>query len=549
MERPDERTLSPEAKEYITYLENRLENMSAMYRNLQKAHFGSKSEKQKPLTVLPADCEQLSIFNEAEDAADAKAKDPTALPESTVEVKSHKRARKRSREELLDGLPVEIHEYELPAEEQVCRRCGHALEKIGREYIRKECEYIPAQVKVHEYYRATYACRGCEDGMPECEGCERADMDVCAKCENRPGMVLVKADVPEGHRYPVLKHSIASASTVAQVLYDKYVMAIPMYRQVQDWERAGLKMNRATLANWVLAVDRDYFAPLWKHMKTELLKSSVLHCDETTVQVLKEPGRTPTSESYMWAYRSGEHEEKQIVLFDYQPGRSGDYAKKFLEGYDGYFVTDGYAGYSKVTNGTRCGCWAHVRRKFLEAIPGSDPNGEQAQGSKAKEGFEFCEKLFMLEREFAGLSPAERQTEREKRSRPVLEAFWTWCSSIDALRNSPLSKAVGYATGQKQILGSFLLNGRIPISNNLDENAIRPFVMGRKNWLFCNTPNGATASAAVYSIVETAKANGLDPYKYLKYLLEQMPCAGGRYSCDFLDMLAPWNQQLQKLCR
>ena len=148
MERPDERTLSPEAKEYITYLENRLENMSAMYRNLQKAHFGSKSEKQKPHAVLPADCEQLSIFNEAEEAADAKAKDPTALPESTVEVKPHKRAKKRSREELLDGLPVEIHEYELPAEEQTCCRCGHALEKIGREYIRKECEYIPAQIKV-----------------------------------------------------------------------------------------------------------------------------------------------------------------------------------------------------------------------------------------------------------------------------------------------------------------------------------------------------------------------------------------------------------------
>lgn len=137
MERPDERTLSPEAKEYITYLENRLENMSAMYRNLQKAHFGSRSEKQKPQTVLPADCEQLSIFNEAEDAADAKAKDPTALPESTVEVKSHKRAKNHSREELLDGLSVEIHEYELPAEEQVCRRCGHALEKIGREYVRQ----------------------------------------------------------------------------------------------------------------------------------------------------------------------------------------------------------------------------------------------------------------------------------------------------------------------------------------------------------------------------------------------------------------------------
>lgn len=390
MERPDERTLSPEAKEYISYLENRLENMSTMYRNLQKAHFGSKSEKQKQQTMLPADCEQLSIFNEAEDTADAKAKDPTAVPEPAVEVKSHKRAKKRSREELLEGLPVEVHEYELPAEEMTCRRCGHSLEKIGREYIRKECEYIPAQVKVHEYYRATYVCRSCEDGMPECEGCERADISVCAKCENRPGMILVKAEVPEEHRYPVLKHSIASASTVAQMLYDKYVMAIPLYRQVQDWERAGLKMNRATLANWVLAVHRDYFSHLWKYMKTELLKSGVIHCDETTVQVLKEPGKVPTSESYMWAYRSGEYEAKQIVLFEYQQGRSGDYAKKFLEGYEGYFVTDGYAGYNKVNNGIRCGCWAHVRRKFLEAIPGGDPAGEQAQGSKAKKGFEYC---------------------------------------------------------------------------------------------------------------------------------------------------------------
>ena len=218
---------------YISYLENRLENMSAMYKNLQKAHFGSKSEKQKR-DILPEDCEQLSIFNEAEDAADAKANDPTSVPENTVEVKSHKRAKKRNREELLEGLPVKIHEYELPAEEMTCHRCGHALEKIGREYIRKECEYIPAQVKVHEYYRATYACRGCEDGTDECKDCERAGADNCGKCENRPGMILVKAEVPEEHRY---------------------------------------------------------------------------------------------------------------------------------------FVTDGYAGYNKVTSGTRCGCWAHVRRKFWKLFP------------------------------------------------------------------------------------------------------------------------------------------------------------------------------------
>lgn len=329
MDRPDERTLSPEAKDYITYLETLLENMSAMYKNLQKTRFGSGSEKQRKQDVLPEGCERLSIFNEAEDAADAKAKDPTANPEPAVEVKSHKRAKKRSREELPEGLPVEVHEYELSAEEMSCCRCGHALEKIGREYIRKECEYIPARIKVHEYYRAICACRGCENGTDGCKDCERAGTDNCEKCENRPGMILVKASVPEEHRYPVLKHSIASASTIAQVLYDKYVMAIPLYRQVQDWDRAGLKMNRAALANWVLAVQRDYYAPLWKHLKVELLKSRVIHCGETTVQVLKEPGKAPTSESYMWAYRSGEHEAKQIVLFEYQPGRSGITRKSF----------------------------------------------------------------------------------------------------------------------------------------------------------------------------------------------------------------------------
>ena len=311
MERPYERNLSPEAKEYIAYLENRLERMSALYQNLQKAHFGSKSEKQKKPETLPEEYEQLSIFNEAEDTADSKVKDPTAAEntaESTVEVKSHKRAKKRSREELLEGLPVEEHEYELAEEEQKCQRCRHEIEKIGREYIRKEVEYIPAQVKVHAYYRATYVCRKCEDGMPECERCERADVQTCAGCENRPGMILKKAEIPEEHRYPVLKHSIASASTVAQVLYDKYVMAVPLYRQVQDWERAGLKMNRATLANWVLVVHRDYYAPLWKYMKAELMKSEVIHCDETMVQVLRKPGKAATSDSYMWAYRAGERE-------------------------------------------------------------------------------------------------------------------------------------------------------------------------------------------------------------------------------------------------
>lgn len=368
MQRLNDSTFPAEAKEYIAYLEQRLVSMNNMYLNLQKAHFGSKSEKQK--VDIPEDCEQLSLFNEAEQAADAKAKDPTS---PAIEVKAHKRAKNRTREELLSGLPTTVHEFELSEGKGNCPRCQKRLTKIGREYIRKECEYIPARVEVHEYYRATYTCRHCEDGMAECAACEEAGNAECAACKSKPGAVIVKAAIPPEYQNAVLKHSIASATTVAQVLYDKYVMAIPLYRQVQDWERAGLKMNRATLANWVLAVHRDYFSHLRARMREVLLKGSVIHCDETEVRVLHEPGRKATSNSYMWAYRSGASEDKQIVIFDYQPSRGGDCAKRFLDGFDGYFVTDGYGGYNKVPFGTRCGCMAHVSENSSKPFPARIP--------------------------------------------------------------------------------------------------------------------------------------------------------------------------------
>ena len=203
------------------------------------------------------------------------------------------------------------------------------------------------------------------------------------------------------------------------------------------------------------------------------------------------------------------------------------------------------AGYPTLKTVTNCGCWAHLRREFFKAASGKCP----AEGTGLRKGFDLVEALFMLEREFRDLSPETRFGERQRRSKPILDEFWQWCASGNRLKSDPCSKPIGYATGQKQALCAFLLDGRIPISNNDAENAIRPFVVGRKNWLFCNTTNGAQASASVYSIVETAKANGLNPYQYFKFLLERMPSANRNYSDGFLTSLMPWCDDVQRLCR
>jgi transposase len=546
MERPVASELSEAAQAYIAYqdkqiaeLNQRVENLTNMFLNLQKQQYGTKSEKH---SVPVEDGEQLSIFNEAEEAADPRIPDPT---DRETEVKAHKRKRQTGcQEKLLEKLPVQEVEFELPEGERKCPKCEGDLTRIGREYIRTELTYIPAHVQARKYYRSSYACRNCSEDTSACECCGHADEKVCSVCPERPRTVFVQAAIPPEHRKSVMKHSIAGASSVANVLYAKYVLSVPLYRQVQEWKRAGVELSRQTLANWVLAVSRDWLSPMCAYLKKILLSSSVLHCDETTVQVLHEDGKKATSDSYMWAYRTGEAEKYSIVLFDYQPTRSGDAAKRFLDGFTGYFVADGYGGYNKVQSATRCGCWAHVRRKFLEAVPGTG----QAAGCKAEEGVRFCDDLFLIERELKELDTEERQKRRLEQSKPIVDAFWDWIQTLHPLPKSALGKAIGYATGQKTCLGAFLLDSRIPISNNADENAIRPFVVGRKNWLFSNTPNGATASANVYSIVETAKLNGLDIYKYFCFLLGRLPVESAPFSDAVLEKLAPWSEFAHAVC-
>ena len=422
-----------------------------------------------------------------------------------------------------------------------CDECGHEMELIGKELVREEYEFIPAHIEKHEFYRGVYRCKCHENGTAACLHCQFASEDRCAVCKNRPRTIFKKAQLPLEYRYPFLKHSYASPSTVAQVIYAKYVQAIPLERQVKDWERAAFPMSKATLCNWILEVDQYYGRVLVEYMHRQLLKSHVLHCDETPVQVVREES---TGKSHMWVFRSGENEKKQIVIFDYQPSRKGECASRFLDGYHSYFVSDGYAGYNRAGNdGIRCGCWIHARRKFIEG----SPDKKMLTPSKAKTGFDFCEEILLEEKKLKDLNPDERKKIRNEKIKPIIDRFYLWCDQVDPRGvNKDFEKALTYARNQKESLCRFLDDGNIPAHNNRAENAIRPFVIGRKNWLFSQTAKGASASADMYSIVETAKANGLDVFDYLNWLFRQITAANHHFTDEFLEKLMPWAEQAQE---
>ena len=528
MEKNDLLGLSPEITAYIFKLEAQVEEQSktvesqkiridqlmTMLANFQKALYGQSSEKSK--YVLGEDNNQLSLFNEAEAESNPHAPEP-----DKVSVAGHTRKAKRTKEEIAADLPVVEILCELDEEKQVCEECGGKMRLLGKEVVREELEIIPQQLRRLRYIRQSYVCESCEKETGEA--------------------TIVKAPVPT----PVIKRSLASASTVAYVMYQKYMNGMPLYRQEKDWANQGVFLSRATLANWIIRAATDWLLPLWETLKFHLLKQAVVHADETVIQVLKEEGKKPSSESRMWVYCSGNTGDAPVVLFEYQPTRSGEHARRFLEGFHGYLQTDGYSGYDKVPEVTRCGCWAHLRRKHQEAMPKSGT----IEGSAAAVGFEYCNQLFSIERDLEQLAPEERKLKRQEQSKPVLEAYFVWLKTVYPLKGSKLAEAITYSINQRISLSTFLEDGRIELSNNRAENAIRPFVIGRKGWLFADTKKGAQASAVVYSIVETAKANKLNPYMYLVHIFSKMPGLDFKSDPSLLEDFMPWSQKLPDYCR
>jgi transposase len=460
--------------------------------NYKKLIFGQKSEKTE---VILENAEQLTVFNEAESEESCREREA----EKPVVVAEHTRKSKRTHDEMAAELPAE--EIVHPVEDKTCPACGTEMETVGKEFVRDELVYVPARLFVRKHYAEVVKC-------PNCGADELKDKELP---EIAP-VVFRKASAPS----PMIPHSFCSPELLAHVIYEKYAQAVPLYRQEKDFAAMGVKLSRTTMANWIIYIAKAYAEPVWERMKAGLLSGSVIHADETVVQVLNEPGKKAKSDSRMWVYCAAKSTGRNNILFEYRPTRSGDHAARFLGDYDGYLVCDGYDGYNKLKNVTRCGCWAHVRRKFVEALP---TDKALLPASKAAKGVEWCNKLFELERQYENLAAEERQKQRQERSKPVLDGFFTWLETVGPAGGTKLAKAVQYAMNEKKYLYGFLESPDIPIDNNRAENAIRPFVVGRKNWLFSDSVKGAEASAVLYSLAATACANGLNFEKYFTELL------------------------------
>ena len=464
--------------------------LEEQFRLAQQQRFGASSEGH------PA---QGDLFNEAEAELDVE---PERLDDAPATVK-----RKPVRQKLPTDLPREtiIHDIE----DKTCACCGNDLHQMGDERCEK-LEFIPAQVKVIEHVRLKYSCRTCE----------KQGTSTQIKIAPVPA-----SPIPKG---------IATATLLSQIITSKYQYALPLYRQESLFKQDGIELSRKTMADWMMK-SADLFKPLCTRLQQILLQQGVIQADETTLKVINED----KVKSYMWLYCTGtdspnENNIPNIVLYDYQSGRAGQCAIDYLDGFTGYLQVDGYAGYEK-TSAQLVGCWAHARRKFKEAQI-AQPKGKTG---KADMALSMIQKLYRIEISLKDKSVEEKYQLRQEKAKPLLAKFYQWLAKANVVTKSALGKAISYCQNQWHKLIRYIDDGNLTIDNNRAERAVKPFVVGRKNWLFSNTANGAKASAMLYSIIETAKANGLIPFDYIAHCLERL----SRDPSD-IDSLLPWNAKL-----
>jgi transposase len=504
-------TNTEEFKAIVHRYESGIEFLEERVRILQKALFGRKSEKS--CSNDEEGNQQLQMFNEAEVLVEQKPQPPITIPEHTRQ--------KPKRKPLPEDLPrVEVI-HDLTEVEKSCE-CGTLLSRIGEEVCEK-LDVIPAKIQVIRHIRYKYACKNCE-GV-ESEG-------PTVKIAPPPAQII-----PKG---------IATPGLLAHVAVSKYADALPLYRQEKIFERSGIDLSRSTMASWMVKVAENC-TPVMDLLYKELLSGPLVNVDETPLQVLKEPGRANTTKSCMWVFRGGPP-ESPAVLYRYSLTRSGEIPQGVLHGYQGYCQTDAFSGYDGLEvaiDGLRLvGCFSHVRRNFVKVIDARGKGIKSKTGS-AEVALGYIRQLYVIEKavRIEGPSLLEIQQLRKEKAEPVLEEFRAWMA--DRATQTPpqglLGKALNYALSRWPKLIRYLEDGHITPDNNAAENAIRPFVIGRKNWLFAGHPNGANASATLYSLIETAKACRLDPYRYLRHLFEKLPSA---HTPADLALLIPQNATL-----
>lgn len=473
--------------------------------------FGSSSEKSEP---------DINLFNESESEADPKAEEPT---NETIATPKRRKKPAHARATMNDDLPTETIRHEPSAEELVCPACGNTMSVMAwREYV--EMVLAPAVIKrlIH-LYPVLY-----------CKTCRASD----------EGSTIVEPQRPA----PLLPKTMASPSLVSHIITQKYMMGLPLYRQQQEWEQLGIQLSRQTQSNWLLGVSEAYLKPMRERMRHHLVQQNILHADETPLQVLKEPGRAAETKSYMWVYLSG-REGLPIILYDYRTTRAAKHPQAFLKDFKGYLHADGYQGYHDLRNITVAGCWAHARRRFFIAVQ-AIPEANRTKELSSVIGLDYCDQLYAVEQEVKAASPEERHAKRQELSLPILLKFneWLKMTKSTALASSLLGDAIKYCLNQWTYLETYTRDGRLEIDNNRAERAVKSFVIGRRNWLFSNAPSGAESSAAMYSIVRTAIANGLRAEGYLRWLFERFPTIDIKDK-DSMDALMPWSPDVPEDCR
>lgn len=496
-------------------MEQQIHTLNEKIAIMNARHFGRSTEK---LETLPG---QMNIFNETEVAA------AEAIAEPAIEqVVVRRKKKKGQRKEDLSRLPKRIENHEL-TKEQLNAIFGENGWKRLPDEVYSRVEYQPAVKEVVEHHVAVYAAK-------------KNDVDT-----------IVRADRP----VDLLRNSIATPSLVAAIMNAKYTNAIPLYRIAQDFEQSDMILGRATMANWVIRCSERYLSLVYDRLQKHLCSQKIIQADETTCQVTKD-GRPSDAKSYMFVYRTSEHcKERPVILYQYGKTRSKSNIQKFLRGFSGTLVSDAFSGYKSLDKNDEnihsAFCWAHARRDYadaLKALKGEDKN--YAHETVAHKALVQIAAIYKAEEALKDLTAEERYDRRQREVKPLVEAYFAWVHEQDpaTILSQKTRDGLNYSMNQEKYLKVFLEDGNIPIDNSATERAIRPFTIGRANWHIIDTVHGAEASAIIYSLVETAKANNLKIYEYLKHLLTEIPKHIDDTSMDFLEDLLPWSEKLPEEC-
>ena len=432
-----------------------------------------------------------------------------------TEVITYKRRKvKGKRQVLLSQFKAEEVHHRL--EDCTCPDCHGELKEIGASLQRQELVFIPAQLKRLDHVQHAYKCLKCS---------QENDRDK-----------IIKAPVPKAP----LAHSLGSASIIAHTIHQKFNLKVPNYRQEEDWAKMGLPISRKAMANWHIKSSQYYFETIYDLLREKLLEQPILHADETSYKVLESDSQL----TYYWTFLSGKHEEQGITLYHHDKRRSGLTVKEFLGNYDGYIHCDMWGAYRQLEKAELVGCWAHVRRKFFEATP--KKADKRSLGAKR---LAYCNQMFGLESSWEKLSVEERLKKRQEELKPLMENFFYWCRSQAVLSGSKLGRAIDYSLKYEETFKTILKDGNLVLSNNRAERAIKSLVMGRKNWLFSQSFEGAKATAIIMSLLETAKRHGLDSEKYITYLLTHLPNEETLAKREVLEAYLPWAEVVQENCK